>query len=438
MKPFLLLIPIILLSSCLHKPVMDAEADDVSYATVYHENGKDHVIAMEEVFQANRKSHEHGVTRISGYSDLRLSVYDAQTGALITRKKAGRVVEGKHTEVLGLAGGKLWLYSQQDEKGLHALHPVTLDEVISQNQIIDKNPLLAGELAVPKYNAVHSLYRLDVFEQRLLLTDVSGYRYQLNLADLSAERLEEELSLKAGFMNRISKTNYFERKVAFEGAELKLTGDTRMSLQVSGDSTAPELSYLDGHFIGDKNEERLHALLKSDIDAIARQLSAIRHAKDSITEKHGESLTSMPREARSIFRELDKQEHKLSRDRDALERQVDLLKRGTITFSYDVPLQDTPGTLFIAHRNTLNEDAFLVVSKIEDGKEKWSAEIDGIFYDFNTARETNSFKVVFSKGNPDFGFQYFEAKNQKLIVFYMLHAFCIDTETGIVLWKIRV
>ena len=89
-------------------------------------------------------------------------------------------------------------------------------------------------------------------------------------------------------------------------------------------------------------------------------------------------------------------------------------------------------------RNNFVQHTLYEVIRIDRAEEKWNVLLEDIFFDYNQADETNSFKVVFSKGNPQFDFQYFDIVDNKLIVIYMLHIYCIDTETGTIMWKFRV
>jgi len=64
--------------------------------------------------------------------------------------------------------------------------------------------------------------------------------------------------------------------------------------------------------------------------------------------------------------------------------------------------------------------------------------LDKLFFDYNAAGESSSFKKVFSKGSPTFDFQFFELIDNKLLVVYMLHAHCINIDTGEIIWSMQL
>ena len=105
----------------------------------------------------------------------------------------------------------------------------------------------------------------------------------------------------------------------------------------------------------------------------------------------------------------------------------------------DQLLQPDSADFFIAHKSNTDKDARLMISRIHLERPaslilRWTVEMNDIFYDPNDARETSAFKLVFSKGSPDFDFQFFSLADRQLIVIYMLRAFSIDTETGKLMW----
>lgn len=70
--------------------------------------------------------------------------------------------------------------------------------------------------------------------------------------------------------------------------------------------------------------------------------------------------------------------------------------------------------------------------------EIWTTTLPDIYYDYNAARATDSFKRVFSKGNPELKFMFADLAGDKLVFIYMLHAFCLDVNSGKLLWDFRL
>jgi hypothetical protein len=113
------------------------------------------------------------------------------------------------------------------------------------------------------------------------------------------------------------------------------------------------------------------------------------------------------------------------------------------SYSYTPLLSPDTTSFFVFHRSGTQKDAKVVISRIEmknfkEIKELWTTEIPGLFFDPSAAEETNSFKEVFSKGNPEFRFSFFDRTDNRLIIVWMLHVCCLDMNTGALLWKFRV
>lgn len=59
----------LLFSGCFHKDIDTGRADDIVGNLIYSGKEGDFIISKEEIFQANSKSTENGVTHISGYTE---------------------------------------------------------------------------------------------------------------------------------------------------------------------------------------------------------------------------------------------------------------------------------------------------------------------------------------------------------------------------------
>jgi hypothetical protein len=111
--------------------------------------------------------------------------------------------------------------------------------------------------------------------------------------------------------------------------------------------------------------------------------------------------------------------------------------------SYDQLLSPDTATFFVFHSSGTQKDANVVISRIQlknntELHELWSTEMPGLFHNPGAARETNTFKAVFSKGSPEFRFSYINLDNDKLIIVWMLHVYCLNIKDGTILWKFRV
>jgi hypothetical protein len=429
-KSTLLLLVICLLSapSCFHKSVLNDEADEVKKVIVYHEGKNAYVALSENIFQATNKSTRGGMTTILGYNDARVSVYELATGKLVARKALGGYSEKEANILLGYTPGNLWFFSLDKALGLYSLDPVTLQQKTAQEQIIPTKSKLAGQLALPKWYEIERYYWIDYAQNGIYATDNQGFRYRINPETCEAAKLPDSLSeapyTSGTFMNT---TIHFGRNFT-----LSLGNELREKIQVNYKKTPDDISFLGGKFILNMNQRKLQEKYKHDLDqdyilkdSLDKQVRAIesRYGKNNFSGNH----------------EVWKQHYQLESALQTIRNDIDDIKRYQKHNTDGVLLQPDSTDFFVAHRGNTNRDAPLLISRVHLQKRKnisvkWTAQPADIFYDVNDARETDAFKKVFSKGSPDFSFQYFDIEDNKLIIVYMLHVFCIDTDNGKVIW----
>lgn len=145
---WVLLVVVGLPGGCLHKSVLNDSADNVVNCLLYHGPEGDLLIIHESIFQAVSKSSGGGFTRISGYSEGRLSSYDLASGQLSSRLVLGKFSNAA-TSLLGCTPGHVWVYSDNAQLGLHSLNPRTLAVNLSQEAIKAQNPHLIETLLHP-------------------------------------------------------------------------------------------------------------------------------------------------------------------------------------------------------------------------------------------------------------------------------------------------
>ncbi len=429
-------ITIISLSSCFHKNVLKDEADDVEKVLIYSQDGKNYLIALESIFQATSKSSGGGITTISGYTELRISVYELETGTLIAREKAGELGEDENTIILGCTEGNLWLHSCDDELGLHSLNPLTLEIKVTLEQILEKNPELKDKLAKSEWYSANQFYGYDELEKQLIITDTEGFRYYLNPETLLAEKQIEEIKIPTFFPNR-----YFSSNVEIDDDYLSFSGDLRNTLTYNNVEINPTISFLNGQLLTDQNLNRLHSLFFEKKQLIQKQLDETIHHFDSLKFENGEDYWYWKGEVRDEYYKLENKKRDFENKIDNLTREINYITTGS--FSTSIALQNDSTSFYIAHKSSTNNDAFLVISKIKienkiTASEQWKTVLEDIFYDATAAEQTDAFKTVFSKGNPNFDYQFFDLIDNKIVIFYMLHFFCIDIQTGNVLWKLKI
>ncbi len=186
-KLLLLLISALMLTGCFKKNVMDDDADDVEEVVIANVGGENILVSKESIFQATSKSSKQGIRTTTGYAEYRLSSYNLNTGELIKRIELGERDDDYHY-FLGNTNGKLWYFSMNEEVGLHARDPKTLDIIVTQNQITDVNPFLKNNFPKVKWYELRKYFGYNYEKSLPMVTDNSGYVYSLDPVSLKAEK----------------------------------------------------------------------------------------------------------------------------------------------------------------------------------------------------------------------------------------------------------
>lgn len=422
-------------TSCFKKDVMKDEADNVLSAYVENIQGKPYLILFETVFQATSKSSGGGVSYTSGYNDARVSVYNIAGGSLVARKPLGEQYQDETTLLLGFSDNKLWFCSKDKKKRLFALNALTLEPVISQEEIFAKNPGLSEKLANPEWYQLKQYFGFDQINNLLILTDIEGYRYLLNPKTLKAEKLEKGKEI-APFPDK-----YYTSSVEYKGQSIYPSGDIRKVLEYKSKVLNPELSYIDPQFILERDPKKLYQNANSEINSMQKQVDSLDEILNESMNTESGTVKNEPLD-RATVRELEHQKREFEREIENGKKDVDdLEKRGRLFKNHLLLTADN--TFLLLHRSNTNKNAVAMLSSIslpteEKMTENWKTTLDNIFFNASDARETDDFKRVFSKGDPDFDFNFFEMTDNKIVMVYMLYALCIDSKTGNVLWKFRI
>ena len=144
-------------------------------------NGKNYLISLEGVFKTNIYNRQGGIIQRSGNTDIRISVYDIESGEQKGRSVIGSYGDSK-TKILGAGKDVLWLYNHKE--GLHSVSIPDLETKTKQENIIQANTSLSGGLAeADQYmNNVNELYGYNAAADALMVTTVSGAKVWINAA----------------------------------------------------------------------------------------------------------------------------------------------------------------------------------------------------------------------------------------------------------------
>ncbi|MBN1632712.1 MAG: hypothetical protein JW917_00930 [Ignavibacteria bacterium] len=421
---------LIFFSGCFKKDVMVDTADDVEEAVIMDVNGEKFLVVKEEIFQATSKESGRGLTRTSGYVEYRISTYDLNTGNLVKRIDLGEREDNNHY-FLGPANGKLWYVSCDKEIGLHARDPKTLEIVVSQNEIFNINEHLRDNLPHPKYYEYRKYYGLDKSLDILMVSDNTGFVFYLDPVSLKTQKTDK--SIVTYRYDETAKTTSMQ----FDSETyLNLSGEPRKTLKVKS-KDYPELSFLDGNFMFSTTKLSLSEINPDFLAPIKREIDKYMKNLDSLNKLYDElktiGISESDYKLRSVYYNIESAKRNLKQKEDELERNY---------ISNSVIVSDDRG-FFIIHKSNATDTAKVIISKIVLDEnlipsKKWDTYIPDVFYDPGKVVEKDGFEYVFSKGSPDFNTVRILYGDSKLIYIFMLHAVCLNSKNGNILWNIEL
>ncbi|MFH0894785.1 MAG: hypothetical protein V2A54_10145 [Bacteroidota bacterium] len=431
-KLSIFLFSIFVFAGCFHKSVQDGEADNIVKAKIYQFKDGYYLVTLESIFQATSKKSGGGVNVTTGYNDMRITVYDMNTGKIVSRLGTGTMIDHA-IEFLGCSEGNIWFYSLDD--GLHSREPKTLEIKITQDKFFEKKPDMKDNLAKCEWYQFNQFFQFNDLTKKLFLSDNQGYRYTVDPNTLVFEKQAETFK-----MPNEHRDDPFETNIKFAGIDISIDGDLRKQIKVRGKEINSSLTFLDGKFIADRDVPRIFNTintrfqpLKKEYDRLDARKKEMEAANEGKRLRWGDKNYDLQRKVEDSLRDI-------SNEKEELERLIKYITADGHMSSYDQLLSPDSNTFFVFHKTKTAKDANVILSRLQlknrcELKEMWRVTLLDLFYDPNAAEETDAFKKVFSKGSPDFDFQYIEMTNDKLLVVWMLYAHCIDMKTGKVIWK---
>ena len=433
---FLLIIlaGVFVLTSCFHKSDTTGTADDIKHSFTCHTSGGDYLITHDEIFHATSKSSGPRGTYITGYTDYRYTVRNMQTGAVVTR-----LVTGDRTEdflPLGYDGKQLWCYGVEKNIGLHAREPVSMKVSIPREELEKENPLLAGNLSIPKFNEAGQFYSYDPVSNAITLTDIRGNLFSLDPQTLKARAIKKKPVFSNPFSDASSANAY-----KITGGHISLTGELRKQIDLGRDNKSVE-SYLKGEILLEQNMDHLSAIA-------AHQIKGNRLFYQKIQQEHDSLLIQYP-----VLK--DQHQAYLSiRDNNILNRFYNLQsklkdKKSDSAYKTDdntrnltkMVLSSDTNTIYILHANDLSDTSSILISKVSISDTntilQWTTMVPQIYFDPSKGIKSNRMAEVFKSGNPQFRYDWYGIEGNVLVAIKMLFAFGIDITTGKLLWKIQL
>lgn len=420
------------LSGCFHKNVMKDDADNVAEVVMTSTPEGDVLVMNEEIFQATSKSSKGGFRQTSGYSEFRLTSYDAATGNIINRIELGERDEN-FSVFLGVSNSLLWYVSVDKEVGLHSRNPRTLEIVNKQEDIVNANPFLANNFPEVKWYELSSYYGLDYITGNIMLTDLSGTVYILDTKTLKTEKSTEKIE-KFKFdenilcsSGKLNSEDYFNlryenprRNLSFKNKEFK------------------NLDFLEGQFICSSIRLDVNTVHPEFFDPLNKEVQKLINKSDSLAEVLNNLEDNEVNRRYGMKRSAEIDLESTNRN---LKYKLEEIKRSRDDFKTVI---SSDKGIFVYHRSTATDTAKVLISKIKFKENPpaaellWTVELPEIFFDPAKVYEKGSFDYVFSKGSPDLRTQRAVFLNDKLILVLMLKAVCIDLSSGKILWTFTI
>ncbi|MFN8393430.1 MAG: hypothetical protein U0176_02010, partial [Bacteroidia bacterium] len=262
------------IAGCYHKDLDTDRSDDIA-GNILYINGPDTLIlSKEEIFQANSKSSEGGVTHISGYSEFRLTSYAIRTGEVVGRVALGEMQE-EACELIGVTPGKVWMFSLNDELGLHYRDPKTLEPIATWNDLKQKPGLASFQPAKPEWHQLGAHYLMDPMTGMLLVTDQSGFHYLLDPEKFTLAKTEtmgDRYDWDKDVLSTSGQLNP-ENYINFEG-------DPRKQIKYLDKISSQDVSFLHGRWVLDLDPVKAANRYRAYMDSLANNVKVM---EDSLT-----------------------------------------------------------------------------------------------------------------------------------------------------------
>jgi hypothetical protein len=422
------------LTSCFHKSVMKDNADDIKGNFLYQGPEGNAIISWEEIFQATSKESNGGVTHISGYTEMRLSSYDVASGELKGRVKLGEMIE-EGCQLLGWSPGKIWLFSIDEELGLHCRHPLTLEVIEAWPAISQKPGLGSLNLAKPEWTNISTYFAFDWELGKIVLTDMEGYHHLLDPNTYAIEKTEREMPDLDFDKDAFENGGEFQKDDPYY-----LEGEIRKEISFHGKKSGSSVSFLNGEFILDFNPKTQAARVAEMRKSIQDRVTLLQDSLKRYEAAHPEA-TSEPDWSKWTFEQ--RRIHDVAND---IRRELDDAKRDATHFStFDdeglrYPMLSGDGhSAYVRYGSSLSDTALAMVAGVKFNPDTswtilWSTQLPSLYFDANKADNAGAFETVFSKGDPSFDYTWAGTDGKHLVIIGQLRMVCIEMATGKVLW----
>ncbi|MBK9451489.1 MAG: hypothetical protein IPN95_19170 [Bacteroidetes bacterium] len=423
------------ISGCYHKDLETDRADDIVVNVIYSGPEGDFVISKEAIFQANSKSTENGVTHISGYTEYRLSSYDLKTGEQVGRVPLGEMIEEANA-VLGISPGKVWMFSINPELGLHCRNPKTLTPIKTWTEFSQMPGLNAFKPARPDWPLIDQYFGVDYESQRIVLTDEAGFKYQMDPETFVLQKTDAEMPDADWDNDPLSGSGQFSNEKS-----VNLDGDPRAEISYLGNKSGAEISFLFGKFFLDFDQKKAAERKIIKLDSMENRWKSLEDSLKIYSAAHPEATQEVDYikwswEQRAIHDHATN----LKRDAEYAQRDFENAKRSSSHFSGSFLLSTDDKSVYVHHANLVADTAHTLISRVNldpnnSWRIVWTTHLPKFYHNSSKADQAGAFEEVYSKGNPEFDYEWAGVSKNYLVFVSQLRMACLDTESGKLLWE---
>jgi hypothetical protein len=414
---------------------MTTPADDLKGTLLYEGQEGNYIISWEEVTDVSGVNYSDETPHAWGPKVARLSSYELETGEL-----TGRVVLGDQlkngTTLLGSTPGKIWLYSMDDELGLHYRNPKTLEVIETWPQLTARPFLKELTLAKPEYYLIDKFFGVDHEAGRLMLTDNSGYRYHLYPETYKVEKTEREFNIsKFETEALITSADFDERNTIY------FRGDPRNSISFLNKESGPSLTFLDAKFVVDHDPSKIMKRKQASLAEFEKYVQSLRDSLERTksrmpTSKYPNQWNPQEREAHYLGYRL---QNRLAMEESVLQN----AQTSTAPTMDDPILSDDFKSVFVQHSNSMSDTAHWLLSRVDlradtTWQVRWEIPLKGFYRDTWLAQEKGVFNDLLEVGSPKFTYSWAGTSGGKMVLIAQLKMLCLDMISGRIYWQVQL
>lgn len=416
---------------------MEDRADDIVDVFICTSPSGDVIIVKESIFQATSKKFGGGITQISGYNEFRLSAYNIESGALAARVELGKGIE-EECLVIGCVDGKIWCYSVDDELGFHSRSLTTLEVEQTETQLTESGPLAGFDFARPEWVQLANYYTRDESGSGLLLSDMQGNYFRFDPDQQTLKPYSPPSGVHVWPKYPLSNTAEISDDV-----RVGFDGDGREQPTWKGEIQQTDFSFLKPKFIIDQDPGRLRGMKDAVMQVVKNQVTQLQDSIQAIAkrfpgaEEKDAKYWAYPADKRNAHQQIVELRYQLKNLEHDLENSWT-----RIGYLNHYPLRADSSSLFVMHAANITDTAGLLISRMDlHGKQfslTWTTSLPGMYYNPSAADAKGGFETVFSKGDPEFDFQWFTLHHGYLILISQLEMAALDVKSGNLVWRINL